>query len=334
MNIYDVSKKAGVSIATVSRVVNGSSRVSEKTRQNVLRVMEELNYTPNVFARGLGLNSMNTIGIMCSNSSDPYLAEAVYHLERTLRQNGYDCILCCTGYDHGTKESYMDLLLSKRVDAVILVGSNFVEEEPEQQEYIRQAAARIPVFFVNGCLEGRQIYCVCCDDRKGMKEVVSSQLLSGRTAPLFLFNAYSYSGMQKIAGYQDALREAGLPVREELMHCLDRNKDVHFIRDDLLELWNSGLRFDCIIASEDTLAIGALKFALAQGLSVPADLSVTGYNNSSLALFCEPELTSFDSRVRELCEQSVRTLLQVLRGEPAEQIIRVEGELIRRGTTT
>ena len=82
MNIYDVSKHAGVSIATVSRVLNGNPNVSEKTRNKVMNVMAELGYTPNVFARGLGLNTMQTIGIMCSDSSDPYLAGAIYYLEQ------------------------------------------------------------------------------------------------------------------------------------------------------------------------------------------------------------------------------------------------------------
>ena len=77
MNIYDVSKKAGVSIATVSRVLNGNDKVSEKTRQKVLEVMEECSYTPNAFARGLGLNSMKTIGVMCADSSYPYQAKAI-----------------------------------------------------------------------------------------------------------------------------------------------------------------------------------------------------------------------------------------------------------------
>ena len=92
MNIYDVSKKAGVSIATVSRVLNGNTNVSEKTKQRVLDVMDELGYTPNVFARGLGLNTMKTIGIMCTDSSDVYLANAVYYLEQELRIQGYTAL--------------------------------------------------------------------------------------------------------------------------------------------------------------------------------------------------------------------------------------------------
>ena len=84
MNIYDVSKKAGVSIATVSRVLNGNDKVSEKTKQKVLSVIEECSYTPNAFARGLGLNTMNTIGVMCADSSYPYQAKAIYYMEQNL----------------------------------------------------------------------------------------------------------------------------------------------------------------------------------------------------------------------------------------------------------
>ena len=96
MNIYDISKQAGVSIATVSRVLNGSDKVSPSTREKVLQVIEQNSYTPNAFARSLGLNSMHTVGILCADSSDVYLASAIYYLERELRQNSYASMLCCT----------------------------------------------------------------------------------------------------------------------------------------------------------------------------------------------------------------------------------------------
>ena len=96
MNIYDISKQAGVSIATVSRVLNGSDKVSPATREKVLQVIDQNSYTPNAFARSLGLNSMHTVGILCADSSDVYLASAIYYLERELRQNSYASMLCCT----------------------------------------------------------------------------------------------------------------------------------------------------------------------------------------------------------------------------------------------
>ena len=109
MTIYDISKRAGVSIATVSRVLNGSANVKPKTRKKVMEVIEQCGYTPNAFARGLGLNTMNTIGILCVDSSDLYLSKAVYYIEQNLRAGGYHAVLCCTGYDLESKKASLSL---------------------------------------------------------------------------------------------------------------------------------------------------------------------------------------------------------------------------------
>lgn len=108
MNIYDISRKAGVSIATVSRVLNGSDKVREATKQKVLAVMNETDYTPNVFARGMGLNSMRTIGIMCPDVSDAYTANSVYYAEQNLRAFGYDTLLICSGYELENKKKVFE----------------------------------------------------------------------------------------------------------------------------------------------------------------------------------------------------------------------------------
>ena len=119
MNIYDIAKLANVSIATVSRVVNNSPKVSPKTKEKVLAVMKENEYTPNAFARGLGLGSMKTVGIICPNIDDIYMAKAVSYLERNLHAHGYDCILGCSGFKQEEKEDYVRLLLSKKIDTLI-----------------------------------------------------------------------------------------------------------------------------------------------------------------------------------------------------------------------
>ena len=110
MNIYDIANRANVSIATVSRVINDSPKVSEKTRKKVHDIMEELGYTPNVFARGLGLNTMKTIGILCSDPSDIYVARALSYFEKMLRENGYDSLLCCSGYDTKNLKKYINIV--------------------------------------------------------------------------------------------------------------------------------------------------------------------------------------------------------------------------------
>ena len=167
MNIYDIAELSGVSIATVSRVVNDSPKVSEKTKMKVRAVMEANNYTPNVFARGLGLNSMKTVGIVCPDVSDDYMAGSVAYLEKRLRSYGYDCILYCSGYEYEDKAAAVHLILQKRIDA------------------------------------------------------------------LFLYDSNSYSTMEKMRGYEDALRDNGLSVTEE-QKIFVQNK-ILTVRDMLLE---------------------------------------------------------------------------------------------------
>ncbi len=331
MNIYDVSKKAGVSIATVSRVLNGNPNVSEKTRARVLAVMEESGYTPNVFARGLGLGTIQTIGIMCSDSSDPYLAHAIYYLERELRTNGYDSILCCTGDSLETKHQYFDLLRSKKVDAIILAGSKFIENKAKDNSYILDASQEIPIMLVNGYLEGDNIYSTLCDDRSATHTAASRLIASGCRDILYLYTSNSYSGTNKLSGYRDALTGHGLSVRPEyIRQC---SKDVLAAKELLLHLHRSGLSFDAVMTSDDTLAVGAVKYAHAAGRSIPDKLSIVGYNNSNYAICTDPELTSIDTKVEALCTSTVNTLMGVFNGGNVPSRTTIAADLIKRATT-
>ena len=331
MNIYDVSQHAGVSIATVSRVLNGNPNVSEKTREKVLKVMDELGYTPNVFARGLGLDTMHTVGIMCSDSSDPYLANAIYYLERSLRANGYDSILCCTGYDLEVKQKYFSLLRSKRVDAIILAGSKFVEMRAKDNAYILEAAADLPVMLVNGYLEGDNIFSTVCDDKSAVEQAVSLLIESGHRDILYLYSSYSYSGVNKLEGYKKALRTHGIPLRQEMIRQCP--KDVEASRDLLLSLDRQGIFFDAVMTSDDSLAVGAVKYAHARDISIPDKLSIIGYNNSLLALCTDPEITSVDTKVEALCTTTVNTLMGVFSGVNVPSRTTIASDLIKRNTT-
>ena len=331
MNIYDVSQHAGVSIATVSRVLNGNPNVSEKTREKVLKVMDELGYTPNVFARGLGLDTMHTVGIMCSDSSDPYLANAIYYLERSLRANGYDSILCCTGYDLEVKQKYFSLLRSKRVDAIILAGSKFVEMRAKDNAYILEAAADLPVMLVNGYLEGDNIFSTICDDKSAVEQAVSLLIESGHRDILYLYSSYSYSGVNKLEGYKKALRTHGIPLRQEMIRQCP--KDVEASRDLLLSLDRQGIFFDAVMTSDDSLAVGAVKYAHARDISIPDNLSIIGYNNSLLALCTDPEITSVDTKVEALCTTTVNTLMGVFSGVNVPSRTTIASDLIKRNTT-
>lgn len=356
MNIYDIAKLSGVSIATVSRVVNGSPRVSEKTKQKVLAVMEEAEYTPNVFARGLGLNSMKTIGILCPDISDQYMAEAVSHLEKRLHEYGYDCILSCSGSAQEAREHHTKLLLSKRIDTLILVGSLYAGsgKNPGETEYVRAAAQQVPVFMINGYVEGENIYCSYGDDQQGAYDVTQALIRRGKKRILFLYDSQTYSARQKMQGYESALADAGYPILGDLKHYIRpfdmqqpdgaglsdfsesssgymQNK-VLYVKEMLLA--HRTLEFDSVFACNDGLAVGVLKYARAKGLSVPEELSVAGYNNSTMAVCCEPELTSVDNQVKRLCSDAVDRILKVLQGEEdVEQNHKVRCEIVRRCST-
>ena len=323
MNIYDVSERAGVSIATVSRVLNGNPNVSEKTRSRVMEVMNELGYTPNVFARGLGLNTMRTIGIMCSDSSDPYLANAIYYLERELRANGYDSILCCTGTSLENKRQYFDLLLSKRVDAVILAGSKFIEMEEKDNAYLIDAARDLPIMLVNGFLDAPGIYSTVCDDHSAICHAAARLIASlGPKLP---------ARDNKLQGYKDALRDGGLPIRPELIHqCA---KDLHAARSLLLSLAAEGLEFDAVMTSDDSLAVGAVKYAHARNISIPEELAIIGYNNSMLSYCTDPEISSIDTKVEELCITTVKTLMGVFGGGDVPGKTTIAADFIQKQTT-
>jgi DNA-binding LacI/PurR family transcriptional regulator len=331
MNIYDVSEKAGVSIATVSRVINGSSNVSEKTKQKVLAVMEEIGYTPNIFARGLGLNTMKTIGIMCADSSDPFLANAIFYIERELRKNGYDSFLCCTGYELKNKQNCLNLLLSKRVDAIILVGSHFLEFNKTDNQYIVEASKEIPIMLINGHMNKPNIFCTLCDDYQATYDVTNQLLEQGMKDILYLYTSKSYSGIQKLNGYKDAIKETLQVVNEDYIRVCPGN--IADAKGLLEKIYDSGLHFDAVLAAEDILAVGAIKFARAKNIHIPNELSIIGYNNSLLSICCEPELTSIDNHVETLSVTTVSSLMRVLNGQTVPNKTSISSDLIKRNTT-
>lgn len=332
MNIYDVSKKAGVSIATVSRVINGNSYVSEITKKKVLDVIEEFDYTPNAFARGLGLKTMKIVGIMCADSSDPYVAMAIFLLEQELRRNNYDAILCCTGYDVKDKQYYMNLLLSKHTDAIILVGSNFVEADNEKNQYIKDTAKTVPIMIINGALNSENIFCTLCDDYQAVYEAAKALQNSGCQNILYLYNANSYSGQKKLSGYLAAVNPNNKPLKNNA-YVQYVNGSISEVKNHLSNLYMKGLTFDAIITSDDSLAISVLKFAKQNNLTIPEQLSVIGYNNSIISECSDPELTSIDNKLEAVCSNCISTLMGVLQGQQMPLKTVFSAEIVKRGTT-
>ncbi len=333
MNIYDIAEEAGVSIATVSRVINDSPKVSEKTKKRVMEIIEKSDYTPNIFAQGLGLNTMHTIGILVPNISDAYMSSAVSYLEDYLKEKGYGCILACSGFSLEEKQAQVSLMLSKHIDALILVGSTYAGSgnDESETEYIRKAAEKTPIFMINGLVTGDNVYCTASNDYQASYDVTTKLIESGRTKIVFLTDSHSYSANQKKKGYEDALQYAGLPIREEMEFHIKNN--IYMARDVLLK--NKDLGFDSVFATEDGIAVGAIKFAKEVGLSIPKDMDIVGYNNSSLCICSNPELTSVDNGVSKVCKDTVDRLVQLLNKEKIVQTQNIIAcSIAYRDTTT
>lgn len=328
LNIYDIADKAGVSIATVSRVLNGSPNVSAKTKEKILRVIEEEGYTPNVFARGLGLNTMKMIGILCTDVSDIFYAKAVSVIENALRQYGYDSLLCSTGNRLGDKQKYIDLLLAKRVDAIILIGSAFKEES--DNTHIEKAAAKVPTIIINGLIDAPNTYCITCDEYTAMYENVISLIKRGCHNILYLYDVESYSGIQKLNGYRAALKDCGLPAPSSLILKVDKKMEV--IEQTVSDLLDKGPSFSAILASEDLLAISAMHALYKRGYKIPEDIPVIGFNNSLLCECTMPKLSSVDNMVETLCTTSVNVLRDVFDGKTVTPKMTLSAKLVERDT--
>lgn len=335
MTIQDISMLAGVSVATVSRVLNGNPNVTEKTRDKVMAVIREKNYTPNAFARGLGLDTMHTVGILCVDPADPdacpSLQFAIGYLQRELRRQDFDSLLYCIGYDMQEKEHTIQAMLNRRVDAILIIGSFFIESNTKNNLCILNAAQNTPVWLINGYLENTpNVFCARCDDRNGAYCATKALLDSGSRDVLMLHYASTFSELQKIAGYKQALLERNLPVRDA--YVCETTPDIQEVDAKLSALLESGLTFDGVIATEDELAVSAIKFATARGMAIPGQVRVVGYSNSKLALFSLPELTSVDHNIESLCVTTVALLTNQLRGMKTPAVTTVMSDIVYRKT--
>ena len=334
LTIYDISKLAGVSIATVSRVLNNSSKVKESTRQKIMDIIDEFGYTPNSSARAMGLKSMKTIGILCADSSDIFLAKAIYYLEQNLQSLGYESLLCCTGYNPDSRVKYINLILSKKVDGLILVGSNFIGSTEEENSYISKCSEKVPVMILNASYTHRNVYSILCDDMNSLYRATTEMLNSGITDILYLYNALSYSGRRKLDGFRMAMQSQKITDFESLiLRIPEKASTIEETISCLEEFASEGHTFHGVIAADDQLAIAAIKYGQKKGLAIPADLSVIGYNNSILTSCCTPELTSIDNHLETQTTQLVKTLIGVLSGEEMPKKSIFSGKLVKRGTT-
>lgn len=315
MNIYDLAKETGLSIATISRVLNGGSGVSEKTKNAVEAAMNKHHYMPNEIARSLASNTTRTVGVMTIDIRDIYYANVTYTVVKELSKAGYNAILSNTGKSAEEKIAHMNALARKKVDGLILVGSVFRDEKLDSQ--IGRIAKRMPVVMVNSFADFENVFSVLCDDRLGLIQAVDHLVAKGRKKLIYLRDTDTYSAICKSEGFAAGIeKHKDEGIEGDIIEIVPSLEGGYAGISSLLQEKRS---FDGVLCGDDLIAIGACKCLKQQGIRIPAEVSVVGFNGSILSDCCDPTLTTVDSRMSELGMQAVDLLLHVLKGEAAEK---------------
>lgn len=325
MNIFDIAKKSGVSTATVSRVINGQKNVRPATRERVMQVIEREHYRPNAFARGLSTDSMRLVGLLCTDLKDAFFAKAVGILQGLLYTQGYSVLLGCTGESLSGKKKQLDFMTDKHVDAVFLIGSSFCGEET--RSCLAKIAKSTPLFVIHGNPASESVYSFYCREEEAVADAVRFLWETGCRRILYLYDAMTLSATSKRNGYVRGVRENGGAPDEALM--IRAEKSIEGGRAAVAGALAAGSVPDGVIASEDILAVGALKELQARGVKA----RVIGFNNSFLCECTTPTLTSIDNKLSEMCEAAVRTMQEVLRGEQPPNRVLFRTELMLREST-
>ncbi len=326
MRMSDIAELAGVSIATVSRVLNEPEKVKPDTREKVQKILVENNFIANAVARGLAINSMKTIGVLTVDIRDSYFAQVTYTIERKFTELGYNVLLSNTGGELGEKERNLRVMLENQVDGLVLVGSVF--KERSGNKHILAASNKVPVVMVNSFLAGGNVYSVLCDDVHGVREGVRHLVEKGKRALWYLIDVKSFSGLAKLQGFKDETASKGV-----LGKVIEISRSLEGGRSGIHQIKAAGHPLDAVITGEDVTAVGAIQALNELGLKVPEDVAVIGYNNSLLAEAAAPSLTSVDSMAEAMASSAVQVLFEVLQGKQVSQKVVLTPTLIVREST-
>lgn len=333
MNIYDIAKEAGVSISTVSRVMNNKGNVNPRTQQKVEEVLSRHNFRPSPAARitdaapGQGLRS---IAVLTVDIRVPHYARTAYTIEREFSRRGYEVSLCNTGGELKETVKYLHAMSEKKVDGLILVGSvfNALGKRPE----IRSLLGSMPVVLANGRLDLPNSYSVLVDDIYGIGLSVQYLYQLGHREIWYIKDMDTESAREKTRGFVQAMKTLGLPSPEEKIIETEHACVEDGIRA-VQKLLRSRRPFTAIVCGEDITAAGVLKGLSEAGMQVPKDVSVTGYNNSTYAQICCPRLTTIDNKPELVAMLSVQLLTSLIEKADIYSSAVIQPELVAGGSS-
>lgn len=307
ITMTEVARRAGVSLMTVSRVVNNKEDVSESTRQRVLKIIEDSGFRPSSIARSLVTQRTGTLGLVVPDIDNPFFSGLVSGVESQAYSNGYNVFLCNTNEDAQREQSILVSLEEKMIDGLILCSSRLPDEE------LRAAAERFPaVVIISRQLPGAGLGTALIDDRLGGNLAVTHLLRTGRRRiGLITGPAISFSSQGRLSGYRQALEDAGIPFRDQLVYrCRPVQEEAAQAVRHLLSICPN---LDGLFCHNDLVAVGALQALKQYGICVPDDVAVVGYDDIPIAAWVTPALTTCRVERFELGSQAMRLLLERIR---------------------
>lgn len=325
--IYDVANRVGVSLATVSRVVNGNSNVRESTKRKVLDAIEELGYHPNAVARGLASKKTTTIGVVMPDVTDMYYSELARGIDDVANMYHYDVLLTNTDEDPVRETMAVNNLASKQVDGIIFMGN-----ELDREVLNTIAAADAPVVLAGSLDSEGKLPSVNIDYVKAIEEATAMVIKHGHQRVALVTGPMSHAinRMHRLVGYQSALDAAGLIFDEDLLFTAHQDYAAGLqIAEKIMQS-----EANAVIAYDDEVALGIMNYMQDHGKRVPEDFEIITSNDTKFAIVTRPDLTSIGQPKYDIGAVSMRMLTKLMNNEIIDDTqVKLPHTLERRGTT-
>lgn len=328
VKIDDIAKKAQVSIATVSRIINNKGNIKPETKQKVVEAMNELNFTPK--ATSMLSNSSSKVILLCiPNSNNPFNAPVIDGIQSAARRQGYNVLILQTKDYYTRSSDFSDILKNNSIAGIIIMSSI------PQQSLLEELSFRCPIVMCSEYAENYNISYVSIDDVASAKKAVNYLISTGRTK-IGLINStpfFKYSRHRE-KGYTIALNEAGLEINPSWI-CHLSTVDYSMALANALHILSLPSRPDAFFACSDVYAFAIVNASHQLGFRVPDDISVVGFDNIELSIMCTPAITTIEQPCFQLGYQSCELLLEKIKNPNVEtKQILLNTELIVRDTTT
>lgn len=325
--INDVAKKAGVSITTVSHVINDTRFVSKELREKVNQAIIDVGYYPNQLARGLRSGVTATIGLMIPDNSNPFFAEISKIIETVGFENGYSVILCNSSGDLKKEAAYIETLMSHQIDGIILISVNSTLENLNK---IKER--NIPFVVVDRDFPQYDGDTVLVNNELGGYLATKHLIDLGHQKIACIEGSSNLNpSSDRFKGYLRALEESNIPFNEQ--YLVRGDFEYQSGEAAFEELCSLKVRPTAIFACNDMMAIGALRRAKSLKVHIPEDISLVGFDNISFASAVSPSLTTISQPIQELSRQAVSILINKIQNrddvQPAKKIL-LDPELVIR----